>query len=75
LVSALKAWLDNQAVDEQIMEDGTVKKVMGAEAKDLLSKLRKGDKNALSRVKQNIKVEEKFQLDNFDLIIWFLVTV
>jgi hypothetical protein len=48
---------------------------MGAEAKDLLSKLRKGDKNALSRVKQNIKVEEKFQLDNFDLIIWFLVTV
>jgi len=75
LVSALKAWLDNQAVDEQIMEDGTFKKVMGAEAKDLLSKLRKGDKNALSRVKQNIKVEEKFQLDNFDLIIWFLVTV
>ena len=75
MVSALKAWLDNQAVDEQIMEDGTVKKVMGAEAKDLLSKLRKGDKNALSRVKQNIKVEEKFQLDNFDLIIWFLVTV
>lgn len=75
LVSALKAWLDIQAIDEQIMEDGTVKKVMGAEAKDLLSKLRKGDKNALSRVKQNIKVEGKFQLDNFDLIIWFLVTV
>lgn len=75
LVSALKGWLDIQAIDEQIMEDGTVKKVMGAEAKDLLSKLRKGDKNALSRVKQNIKVEGKFQLDNFDLIIWFLVTV
>lgn len=75
LVSALKAWLDIQAIDEQIMEDGTVKKVMGAEAKDLLSKLRKGDKNALSRVKQNIKVEGKFQLDNFDLILWFLVTV
>ena len=75
LVSALKGWLDIQAIDEQIMEDGTVKKVMGAEAKDLLSKLRKGDKNTLSRVKQNIKVEGKFQLDNFDLIIWFLVTV
>lgn len=75
LVSALKGWLDIQAIDEQIMEDGTVKKVMGAEAKDLLSKLRKGDKNALFRVKQNIKVEGKFQLDNFDLIIWFLVTV
>lgn len=74
LVNALKAWLDSQAAEEQIQEDGTTKKVMGTEAKDLLSKLRKGDKDALSRVKQNIKVAEKFQLDNFDLITWFLVT-
>jgi hypothetical protein len=57
------------------MEDGTVKKVIGAEAKDSSSKLRKGDKIALSCVKQNLNVDEKFQLDNFDLIIWFLVTV
>lgn len=75
LVNALKAWLDSQAAEEQVQEDGTTKKVMGTEAKDLLSKLRKGDKDALSRVKQNIKVDEKFQLDNFDLITWFLVSV
>lgn len=74
LVKAIKAWLDSQASEEQVQEDGTTKKVMGTEAKDLLSKLRKGDKDALSRVKQNVKVEEKFQLDNFDLITWFLVT-
>lgn len=74
LVNAIKAWLDSQAAEEQVQEDGTVKKVMGTEAKDLLSKLRKGDKDALSRVKQNVKVDEKFQLDNFDLITWFLVT-
>lgn len=74
LVNALKAWLDSQAAEEQVQKDGTTKKVMGTEAKDLLSKLRKGDKDALSRVKQNIKVDEKFQLDNFDLITWFLVT-
>lgn len=74
LVTALKAWLDSQAAEEQVLEDGTTKKVMGIEAKDLLSKLRKGDKDALSRVKQNVKVDEKFQLDNFDLITWFLVT-
>lgn len=74
LVSAIKAWLDSQASEEQVQEDGTTKKVMGTEAKDLLSKLRKGDKDALSRVKQNVKVDEKFQLDNFDLITWFLVT-
>lgn len=74
LVNAIKAWLDSQAAEEQVQEDGTVKKVMGTEAKDLLSKLRKGDKDALSRIKQNVKVDEKFQLDNFDLITWFLVT-
>ncbi len=74
LVHAIKAWLDSQAAEEQVQEDGTIKKVMGTEAKDLLSKLRKGDKDALSRVKQNVKVDEKFQLDNFDLITWFLVT-
>lgn len=75
LVNALKSWLDSQAVEEQEQEDGTTKKVMGTEAKDLLSKLRKGDKDALSRVKENIKVDEKYQLDNFDLITWFLVSV
>ena len=74
LVNALKAWLDSQAAEEQVQEDGTTKKVMGTEVKDLLSKLKKGDKNALSRVKQNVKVDEKFQLENFDLITWFLVT-
>lgn len=75
LVNAIKAWLDSQASEEQVQEDGTTKKVMGTEAKDLLTKLRKGDKDALSRVKQNIKVDEKFQLEKFDLITWFLVTV
>ena len=75
LVNAIKAWLDSQAADEQVQEDGNVKKVMGTEAKDLLSKLRKGDKDALSRVKQNVKVDEKFQLESFDLITWFLVSV
>jgi len=74
LVTAMKSWLDNQASEEQLQEDGSTKKLMGSEAKDLLSKLRKGDKNALSRIKQNIKADEKFQLENFDLITWFLVT-
>jgi hypothetical protein len=37
LVSALKGWLDNQANDEQIMENGTLKQVMGTEAKDSFS--------------------------------------
>ena len=75
LTDAIKGWLDNQAINEQVQEDGTTKKIMGAEAKDVLAKIRKGDKGALARIKENKNVNEKFQLDNFDLITWFLVTV
>ncbi len=48
---------------------------MGKEEKDVLDKLRKGDKGALARVKQNVKVDEKYQFESFDLITWLLVTV
>lgn len=74
LVNSLKSWLDSQAYEEQVQEDGSTKKVMGKEIRDLLSKLRKGDKDALTRVKENVKVDEKYQLENFDLITWFLVS-
>lgn len=75
LVNALKNYLDSQATETEVQPDGTIKKSMGREAKDVLDKLRKGDKGALARVKQNVKVDEKYQLDNFDLITWLLVTV
>lgn len=75
LVEALKFFLDGQAIQIAKQEDGSTKKVMGKEAIDVLAKLRRGDKNAVERVKQNVKVDEKYQLKNFDLITWFLVTV
>lgn len=75
LVIALKNYLDSQATETEVQSDGTIKKSMGREAKDVLDKLRKGDKGALARVKQNVKVDEKYQLDNFDLITWLLVTI
>lgn len=74
LVNSLKSFLDSQAAEIKEQEDGSAKKTMGKEAKDVLSKLRRGDKGALNRVKQNVKVDEKYRLENFDLITWFLVT-
>jgi superfamily II DNA or RNA helicase len=74
LVNSLKSFLDSQAAEIKEQEDGSSKKTMGKEAKDVLSKLRRGDKGALERVKQNVKVDEKYRLENFDLITWFLVT-
>lgn len=73
LVNTLKKWLDAQSTEEEILADGTVKKRAGSETKDILSKLKTGDSAALSRVKQNISMSEKYQLQNFDLITWFLV--
>ncbi|MEA2041948.1 MAG: SNF2-related protein [Bacteroidota bacterium] len=74
LVNATKLWLDNQAVETKKQDDGTTKKTMGKEAKDILSKLRHGNKEAIDRIKQNVKVTDKYQLDNFDLITWFLIS-
>ncbi len=34
---------------------------------DKLSKIKTGDKDALNRISQNVKVSDKFQADNFDL--------
>lgn len=75
LVNSLKIFLDGQAAEVSEQEDGSTKKVMGKEAKDVLAKLRRGEKSAVERVKQNVKVDEKYQLQNFDLITWFLVSV
>ncbi len=74
LVKSFTTWLQAQAVEEEKQEDGTIKKTMGVEAKDLLAKLKTGDKDALKRIGQNVKVTDKFQVDNFDLITWFLVS-
>ncbi|MEA1878321.1 MAG: DEAD/DEAH box helicase [Bacteroidota bacterium] len=75
LVVMLKSFLDTQAVEIVQQEDGTTRKLMGKETKDVLSKLRRGDKSAIERVKLNVKVDEQYQLQNFDLITWLLVSV
>ena len=75
LVTALKSWLNSQAVQTEVMEDGTEKKTMGNAPRDLLGMLKKGDKMALGTIKQNVKIDEKFQSDNFDLVAWSLVSL
>jgi len=74
LVNALKSWLSSQAVQTEVMEDGTTKETMGNETLGVLDGLRKGNKVAIDRIKQNVTVDGKYQLNNFDLITWVLVT-
>lgn len=75
LVQALKNWIDQQATEVEENEDGTTDKKMGTEPKDILAKLKRGDKSAFDRMKENTKVTDKYKIDNFDLITWFLVSV
>jgi len=58
LADSMKAWLKKRAVEEV----------------DVLNKLKTGDISAVKRLKENITIEDKFQSDNFDLIVWFLVS-
>lgn len=58
LVKAIKSWLSSQADQEP---------------RDLLAKIKKGNKSALEILKQNVKVDEKFQIDKFDLVAWLVV--
>jgi len=74
LASAINHWISSRAVEEELQPDGSVKKRAGAETKDILAKLKSGDSSAVQRIKQNIKVCDKYQPDNFDLITWFLVS-
>ncbi|MFM7886722.1 MAG: C-terminal helicase domain-containing protein, partial [Pseudanabaena sp.] len=74
LVNALKSWLNSQAVQTEVIEDGTEKKTMGNAPRELLGMLKKGDKMALGTIKQNVKIDEKFQSENFDLVAWLLVS-
>ena len=75
LVFSLQSWLNNQTHELRIQDDGTTKKTMGKETKDMLEKLRRGNKDALEKVKSNIKPSDKYKLENFDLIAWLLVSL
>ena len=55
------------------MDDGTTKETMGTAARDLLGEIKKGNQLALDVIKQDGNVEQKFQIDKFDLVAWLLV--
>jgi superfamily II DNA/RNA helicase len=73
LVTVMQKWLDSQSAEEELQEDGTIKKRAGAETKNILAGIKEGAGSAFKRVKQNISVSDKYKLQNFDLIAWFLV--
>jgi hypothetical protein len=73
MAASLNEWVMKQAVDEEILEDGTVKQRMGSAQMDLISKLKAGSREAVEILKTSENPSEKFKPENFDLIVWFVV--
>jgi len=73
-VHAMKNYLQAQAVNLEINEQGELEKTAGKETIDILQQMQKGNRNALNKAKQNKKIEDKYQLDQVDLITWFVIS-
>jgi len=73
LQDMIQAWVKSLSTKEVKNEDGTIEEKAGAKTVDLLNKLKGGQKQALEKVKSKTTVEEEFDVDNYDLIVWFIV--
>jgi superfamily II DNA/RNA helicase len=73
LSHALAQWLKLQTTSEGVNEDGTTTQRMGKAQSNLFDQLKSGNKAAIHQIKTGGGVEKKYQKDNFDLIVWFVV--
>ncbi len=74
LSQALKKWILQQAKAEVEMEDGTIKDVMSSAQLSFIDKIRKNPKEAKRIIKTEGTVSQKFNIDNFDLITWLILS-
>lgn len=73
LQDMLYNWVDTLSSKNITNKDGTVEKKAGVKAVDVLNKLKIGQKQAIEKVKENTTIEEEFNIENYDLIVWFVV--
>lgn len=74
LTQAMQNWLKKQATTEEELEDGTTRQRMGEASIDMLNKIKAGSKTAIEKLKKEGSISEKYKLDKFDLITWFIVS-
>jgi len=60
LIETLKSWLNHESKKEP---------------KNFFNQLKKGHKSAIEASKKVVKLGQKFQTDQFDLIAWLLITM
>ena len=74
LSSSLRKWINSQAKNEEILEDGTIKQTMSQTTLDFINQLKKNSAVATMKLKTEGSISEKFDFNNFDLITWLVVT-
>ncbi len=74
LSAMLKAWIEKQAKNTQTDEQGNTTETASQMSLDLLSSLQSGSATAVKKIMQEGSINEKYQIKNFDLIAWLLIS-
>lgn len=74
LSNALNTWINNQSKAVVELEDGTKKEVISKAGLDLINQLKSNPKITLNKLKSEGNVSDKYNLDNFDLITWLIIS-
>lgn len=72
-INALEKWFEGQQSEVHFDEKGAEIKTAGKESLSVLDKLKKGKKDAFEKLKNNEKITEKYNKENWDLIAWLTV--
>ena len=74
LSNSLRKWINSQARNEEILEDGSIKQTMSQTTLDFLNQLKKNSAIATMKLKTEGSISEKFDFNKFDLITWLIVS-
>ena len=74
LRDALQKWIQSQAKNEEVLDDGTIKETMSQTSLDFVNQLKKNSTLAIQKLKTEGSVSDKFVFENFDLITWLIVS-
>lgn len=71
--NALEKWFESQQSETHLDEKGNIIKTAGKESLSMLDKLKRGKKDAFENIKNNEKITDKYNKENWDLIAWLTV--
>jgi len=74
LSNSLNKWFENKIKNVEKDEFGNEKSTMSDAGKDILNKLKQGNKKIIDKIKTEGPIESYYSKDKYDLITWFIVS-